>query len=472
MIPALETCKMFLKENIESLKAELGEEKLNNRNVLMYYCLAKKFYLPMLAKKTFSYIERCFTMAVGSENFLHLDFILVKKILFSSELDITSEEQVLKAADGWISYDYNVRSKFSTDLLLTVRLQLLSKNFLRKIVYYPNDLGKSYIFLKSKECVNLIEEVLLSKETYLDQKKRFSRHQARYCSQQKFNIMLFETVHSTEGKSSCTNSIVKVDGENNEDVEYLTLISQFHNASPVNVSSEVFFLTRVHKENKVRAYKYCHKNNTFENLNLSFNNYGDYGLCSFMNKIIVVGGRESSGHLGAVSSCLELDTVNIGLKNIMNMEVTRKLPACAVFEGRVVVSGGYLDDDDPTDFHSVEAYDHVSDSWSRLPGMIHGRSCHQIVPVRNKLYVFGGGVENSEVFDSLSKKFSILKHPSSLQGMSNYKVHGAVSIGSRIIVFKNSSMAVFDLSKELWSEETFEYTKKSDWTNCIKVPKI
>ena len=178
-------------------------------------------------------------MVVVSENFLHLDFTLVERILSSSELDITSEVQVLNAADSWISYDYKKREKFSKELLLTVRLHLLSENFLRKVVYNPYSLGKNYVLLESKECVDLIKEVLHIKENSLDQKKQPSRHNTRYCSQQKFNIMIFEHLFSTEGYNC--KSIVQVNGENPEDVEYLTQNCQFYDALPVNVSSEVFF---------------------------------------------------------------------------------------------------------------------------------------------------------------------------------------------------------------------------------------
>ena len=104
--------------------------------------------------------------------------------------------------------------------------------------------------------------------------------------------------------------------------------------------------------------------------------------------------------------------------------------------------------------------------------MIHGRSCHETVPIRNKLYVFGGDVGNCEVFDSLSNKFSVFKHPSSFPPIDNYELQGAISIGSKIIVFKTSSFVVFDLDKNRWSEEPFEFTEEFDWSHCIKIPKV
>ena len=52
-----------------------------------------------------SLIERCFPMIVDSDNFLELDFIFIKKILSSSELNINSELQVFNASDSWLSHD-------------------------------------------------------------------------------------------------------------------------------------------------------------------------------------------------------------------------------------------------------------------------------------------------------------------------------------------------------------------------------
>ena len=50
-----------------------------------------------------SYAERCFLMVAETKNFLELEFALVKKILQSSKLHITSELEVFYAANDWIS---------------------------------------------------------------------------------------------------------------------------------------------------------------------------------------------------------------------------------------------------------------------------------------------------------------------------------------------------------------------------------
>ena len=89
------------------------------------------------------------------------------------------------------------------------------------------------------------------------------------------------------------------------------------------------------------------------------------------------------------------------------MHEAKQVASCAVFGGRVVVSGGYNDQM----LRSVHAYDHLDDSWSVMPNMIERRCRHNSVAVKNKLYAIGGSLSpNCEVFDSTSNKF-VLQSP-------------------------------------------------------------
>ena len=83
------------------------------------------FELSKLAQVTLQYIERCFTMVAETHNLLMLYFGLIKNILISPELHLTSELQVFDAVDYRIS-NIEQRSKFARDLLFQVRLHLQS----------------------------------------------------------------------------------------------------------------------------------------------------------------------------------------------------------------------------------------------------------------------------------------------------------------------------------------------------------
>ena len=56
-------------------------------------------------------------MIADTVNFLELDFIIIKKILSSSGLNIDSELQVFNAADSWLCHDITERRKYAKELL-------------------------------------------------------------------------------------------------------------------------------------------------------------------------------------------------------------------------------------------------------------------------------------------------------------------------------------------------------------------
>ena len=89
------------------------------------------FNLSSRQPSTLSYIERCFSIVSDNESFLELELNFISKILASSELLITSEIDVLKIANRWLNYNIQQRTKYDKDLLLKVRLHLLSNKTIR-----------------------------------------------------------------------------------------------------------------------------------------------------------------------------------------------------------------------------------------------------------------------------------------------------------------------------------------------------
>ena len=93
-IPFLKFNKLLLNRNFESKFKKYIEDKIDIRNVFTFYNVINMFNLPTFSKTTFTYIERCFTIVVESPNFIELNFILVKKVLASCHLKLTSEVEV------------------------------------------------------------------------------------------------------------------------------------------------------------------------------------------------------------------------------------------------------------------------------------------------------------------------------------------------------------------------------------------
>ena len=108
----------------------------------------------------------------------------------------------------------------------------------------------------------------------------------------------------------------------------------------------------------------------------------DFCVCSFIDSIYLIGGflREET------DTCLEFKTIDKSWKTISKMNQLRSDASCVVFEGRIVVSGGWSN----VNFNTVEAYDPLADTWSPMPSMIERRYRHTSTAMRNKLFIVGG----------------------------------------------------------------------------------
>ena len=167
--------------------------------------------------------------------------------------------------------------------------------------------------------------------------------------------------------------------------------------------------------------------------------YG-YCMCSFVDNIFIIGGRYDcfNGKNDVRRSCVVFDTTTKNWKEVAEMNDYRFNAARTVFEGRVVIFGGANDNGFS---RSVEAYDHVADTWSYMSNMIHGSYDHNLLAVSNKLFALGcgGNWDICEVYDSISKEFVVINsHPTFFDGREDQ----ATSIGRNILVFKIFSKKV------------------------------
>ena len=153
------------------------------------------------------------------------------------------------------------------------------------------------------------------------------------------------------------------------------------------------------------------------------------------------------------------------------MNNVRSSATCAVFEERIVVTGGC--DNNFNDLNTVESYDVAADSWSAMLNMIERREQHSLVVDKNKLFVIGGVFDipieqRCEVFDRISANFDALKCINSIY------CNRALSIGTKIFIFQNDKPVIvsYDVGKDEWSEEPCEAAKFYYYRLCGNLPKL
>ena len=138
-------------------------EKIKVENIAEYYQISRQFGLVNIAKSTLDLMKRCFSIVAETNGFKELPFNLVKIILASSSLKIDTEMEVFKAAESWLNFNYKDRRKYAKDLLLKVRLPLLSKSALKKII------AKNSSLIESEDCIQIIKS--LAESDHHDLKK-------------------------------------------------------------------------------------------------------------------------------------------------------------------------------------------------------------------------------------------------------------------------------------------------------------
>ena len=429
-----------------------------------------------------NYRKRCFTSFVETERFLKLDYPRVFDLLSSSDLLITSEIEVFDAADAWVAHNIEERSKYAKDLLLQIRFPLLSYSASKFI------LSESSSFQKVKECCTIIHNITEHKETSLQSSGKYFTN--RYCSQNCFSLVVCEG-------SYVKGEIYEIDQNSLKCAKEPVSTSEegFYDKS-VCVKGEVYIFDS--KQYRGSVEMYCPVSNTCKevaNIDDISQGHRDFCVCALMGKIYLIGGHNYEDG-GVTDACLEFDPNDYTWRERARMVEERSHPAGVTFEGRIVVSGGIqrvemdedyfeVEDENEKDnlwdepgylkaTRTVEQYDHVSNSWSKFPSMINTRCHHQSVVVKNKLFVFGGGTDTCEVYDSNCKKFVVLKQPGSLYTKLFQCPCSVVAVGNEILLFgdKSSVVLCYDTEENVWCEKSCEITKYIRGYSCVQVPKV
>ena len=156
-----------LDQSMETEVYEYAKYFVKPQNIITFYHLCEFYRLPNLMKVAEKYINCWFTTVAKSDNFLQLDFQLLLKILSCSNLNLTSEIEVLVAADFWMWYNFNVRKKYAEQLLSIVRLALLEEHELE------NALEMTLSFRKVKRCSELANTIRNDKNSNLKLVRRY-----------------------------------------------------------------------------------------------------------------------------------------------------------------------------------------------------------------------------------------------------------------------------------------------------------
>ena len=434
----------------------------NIKNLLPTYVLSKIFNLQVVSNQSLSLIKCFFTTIVETRNFLELDYAFVAKILASSALYITSEVEVYRSGHAWLRHKIHDRKDYAKRLLLKVRLSLLTNDALKYILNEPSS------FTENGDCVALISGVLKNVEKLKEPQAGLS-YNHRYCHHGSFSFIV---CGGFKKNTNADDIFAKtVDVVSSSTLKHLKRLADLkrgrRNCNAVRIKDEVYviggeIITGVFNERiLIRSVdRYSFKTKKWKKITDVVDERNSYSATAFMDKIFLLGGKIRGR---PCNSCLEYDTKNCKWKICADMNEQRSSTASAVFEERIVVCGGKGIVSEP--LNTVASFDVFANKWWPMPSMVYTKIHHDVVVVRNKLYVVNHGYNRSEVYDSVSKKFNCLK-------FDRYIGSGikAVAIGCKIFIFHRYIKVVlcYDVNENEWSADYFYYDKTN--YSCVKIP--
>ena len=454
----LKANKFFLQNDLEVAIAEHIKEKINVENVSTYHQLKSLFNMPTLMTVTSDYIQRCFTMVAKTENFLQLDFNHVDKILSSSELNVFSELEVFHAADFWLRCKDFDRTKFASQLFLKIRLPLLTDHAIKDLFGNCGDLADSSSFHQNNECLVLINQVLKNKDEF-NQNKPKTYFTNRYCDSTMYDLLVFGGFDQTSKIKNMNVYQANVDNLNNFKV--YTQLMEWKISKAFYLSGELYCLCYRYEMTSFK--KYSRSSKTWETLGNYRLKYPCDSVFSFIDSIFVIGHTDDE-----IATVTVFDVTTKKWEFVTPINEVRIDAACALFGGKVVVSGGW-NFDNLNGTNTIEVYDHVADTWSYFPTMNHARSGHKLLAVSMKLFAIGDYRVPCEFYNSFCKKFVVLK-----QTPSNLRFDTVVLISREIYFFQdcNSEVVVYNVDKDVWSRKSSNINKHLKSYDILKIPQI
>ena len=295
-------------------------------------------------------------------------------------------------------------------------------------------------------------------------------YQARYCAQEDISIVVNKDgiIKLLEPPFS-----LKI----NTSIGSASLPKTNRDSKLVVSGSNLYLIGETWQNNSL--VKFSKSSKSLNVLPLMLDERSRFCVCSFMQKIIVLGGTKNKE---SVNSCLAYNLKNNEWSYIASMKKEREKMSCAIFKGKLVVTGGWGRRRFFGDvLKSVEAYCFCENKWTRFSDMLMERCSHETVSIGNKMFVIGTfHIGDFEVFDSITNKFTFVKRNFHIKDIGHYsRQTSAITVGYKIylikaIYFKEKSVSstfCYDVKEKSWTSEENCYAECFDYFSCAKIIK-
>ena len=218
-------------------------------------------------------------------------------------------------------------------------------------------------------------------------------YQNRYCDQEEFSIGLFSDAYYSGDVSTFKPFLLK----NFDTKMYLPSLSRTNfECKAVSIGSEIYVSGDFDDYSTLSFVRYSSSTKTWFKLPETKELKPGYYMSSFMQKVFIINefNYENSWYYDIKTNIWT---------SIASMIEKRRYAACAVFEGKIVVSGGKKKEKISNEVNqdgsmylslgckiiklkSIEGYDFYENKWYYFPEMLSPRSNHFAISIGNKMF--------------------------------------------------------------------------------------
>ncbi|XP_012281434.1 kelch-like protein 18 [Orussus abietinus] len=330
-----------------------------------------------LVEEADKYIQQYFHDVSRSEEFVNLSFMDLNELVTRDELHVISEEHVFEAIMRWVRHEKEGRRKHLPELLASVRLPLLTPQYLIDYV------AKEELIRSSHQCRDLLDEArdyhLMPERRHLVQNFRIRPRCCNYITGHIFavggitkfgdSLSTVEVYDPFVGRWQMSEAMTMLRSRVGVAVHRNKLYA-FGGYNGTERLSTVEVYCPSLKSWKIIASMHCKRSAV--------------GTTALNNYLYVCGGYNGATSLNSVESyCPETDE----WKLIGSMNKHRSAGAVDAFQGYVYALGGH---DGLSIFDSVERYDPETGVWTVVKPMLTRRCRLGVASLYGKLYACGG----------------------------------------------------------------------------------
>jgi len=408
------------------------EEVVNDVKATTYFKLASIFLSHPLLNTSLVHMEQNLLTVAKTDGYLDLDYKTVAKLVLSKSLPIFSE---FNAAFLWLKHKFNERRHHANNLLLKVRLHLLTGNQLEETFSEISSLTNV------EETLNSIIELRRNKEIL------------------NFGYLIDPTIFRIDYRTNKVINVKKIFDEqkqNHRDVVYL---------------DKHLYDFKLSYEELIMTVNVFNLESGVWSGTTKFGNFSVDCFSVYQDDIYAIGATALNGNFSATQKCYRYNPRRGKLSEIARTNEKREEAACAVFMGGLVTSGG-VEIEGLTNKNSCEIY--RDGEWRPIQHMINGRSGHTLVAVNKQLYVVDSSEKFFEFLDSRSDTLTFVALKLPVNFFELQLITTAVSIGNKILIFRDNSFVVtiYDAENRTWTNEMLDCDCEPEFLNCICMPMI